>query len=144
MSGSDDTLLVLTGIGIPAYSARGLSQTLDPISAAGFIARTVNGSLRNLSSTQFQKYQSTISCTDFNAPALEGIWVGQTVIVECIAELCYPVGGSPSRSFVSGSERSDGAFIFYRPVLEMMVTALTTTHEEWGATVQWQMTLEEI
>lgn len=144
MSGSDDTLLVLTGIGIPAYSARGLTQTLEPIGAAGFLARTVNGALRNLSSTQFHKYQSAISCTDLQAPALEGIWPGQIVIVECVAELCYPVGGSPSRSFVSGSERSDGAFIFYRPVLEMMVVGLTTTADEWGATFQWQLTLEEI
>ena len=28
---SDDTLLVLSGIGIPDYSARGLTQTLQPI-----------------------------------------------------------------------------------------------------------------
>lgn len=144
MNASDDTLLVLTGIGIPAYSARGLSQTLEPIGAAAFLARTVNGALRNLSSSQFEKYQSTVSCTDMAAPALEGVWPGKTVIVECITELCYPIGGSPSRSFVSGSEYSDGDFVFYRPVLEMMVTSYTSQKDEWGATVQWQLQLEEI
>lgn len=144
MADSDDTLLVLTGIGIPAYSARGINQTLEHISSAGFLARTINGALRNFSSEQFQKYQSSISCTDQTAPANEGIWPGQLVTVECVAELCYPVGGSPSRGFVSGSERTDGDFIFYRPILDMMVLSLTTQTDEWGATVQWQMNLEEV
>jgi hypothetical protein len=59
---SDDTLLVLTGIGIPDYSARGLTQTLEPIEAALSQRRTVNGGLKDLSFAQFRKYKSSISC----------------------------------------------------------------------------------
>ena len=58
---SDETTLVLSGIGVPPYCARGLTQTLAPIEAAGSQRRTVNGTLVDLSLTQFRKYRSTIS-----------------------------------------------------------------------------------
>ena len=32
---ADDTLLVITGLGLPSYSARGLTQTLQPITLQG-------------------------------------------------------------------------------------------------------------
>lgn len=141
---SDDTLLVLSGIGIPDYSSRGLTQTLEPIEAATSLRRTVNGSLVDLSFAQFRKYKSSISCHDQEPPAADGIWPGQVVTVDCVAELSYPSGGSPARPVVSGSTRTEGAFTFYRPQLQMRVTGLSVNRDEYGAAVQWQMDLEEV
>jgi hypothetical protein len=71
---TDDTLLVLSGIGVPDYSARGLRHTLEPIEASASLRRTVNGALVDLSFAQFRKYKSTISCQDQEPPAVDGVW----------------------------------------------------------------------
>ena len=139
-----DTLLVLTGIGIPAYSARGLTQTLQPIEAAGSQRRTVNGTLVDLSLSQFRKYRSTIRCSDMEAPALDGIWPGAMVTVACVVELCHPVGGSSERTPVTGSVRTEGGFTFYRPRLTMQVIGLFVEKNEWGAITGWTLELEEV
>jgi len=141
---SDDTLLVLWGIGIPDYSARGLTQTLEPIEASANVRRTVNGALVDFSHAQFRKYKSTISCQDQEPPAIDGVWPGHVVTVDCVAELSYPATGSPARPVVPGSARSDGAFVFYRPRLEMRVTGFSVSLDEYGATTHWQMDLEEV
>ena len=130
---SDDTLLMLSGIGIPDYSARGLTQTLEPIEAALSQRRTVNGSLKDLSFAQFRKYKSSISCRDQEPPAIDGVWPGHVVTVECVAELSYPTGGSPARPVVSGSTRTQGGFVFYRPQLQMRVTGFSANRDEYGA-----------
>lgn len=106
---------MLSGIGIPDYSARGLTQTLEPIEAAASLRRTINGALKDLSFAQFRKYKSTISCQDQEPPALDGVWPGRVVTVDCVAQLSYPVDGSPARPMVAGSGRTEGAFAIYRP-----------------------------
>ncbi len=76
------TLLVMSPIGVPLYSARGLTQTLTPVAEAKPTPRrTINGELRWLGLQQMQKYESTISCTDQQAPRFDGIWPGQAVFV---------------------------------------------------------------
>jgi hypothetical protein len=141
----DDTLLTLSGLGVPAYSARGLTQTLEPIEASAQLRRTVNGALVDLSYEPFRKYKSTISCQDQEPPAVDGVWPGQVVTAECVAELCFPtVSGSPARPAVAGSERTDGEFTFYRPVLTMRMTGFSVSRDEYGAAVSWQIQLEEI
>jgi hypothetical protein len=141
---SDDTLLGLSGIGIPDYSARGLTQTLEPIEAAISLRRTINGGLKDLSFAQFRKYKSTISCHDQEPPAVDGVWPGHVVTVDCVAELSHPASESPARAVVSGSARTEGAFMFYRPQLQMLVTGFSVNRDEYGAAVQWQMDLEEV
>ena len=141
---SQDTVLVLSGIGIPDYSARGLTQTLEPIEAAAQLRRSINGDLLDLSYGPFRKYKSTISCQDFAPPSVDGVWPGHVVQVECVAELSYPASGSPTRPVVSGSARTEGAFVFYRPQLQMLVTGFSMSRDEYGATVGWQMQLEEV
>jgi hypothetical protein len=141
---SDDTLLVLSGIGVPDYSARGLTQTLEPIEASASLRRTINGALMDLSYPQFRKYKSTISCQDQEPPAVDGVWPGHVVSVDCVAELSYPLSGTPGRSVVTGSARTQGDFVFYRPQLQMRVTGFSVSRDEYGAAVQWQMDLEEI
>ena len=68
------TLLVLSVGGVTLYSARGLEQTLEPIDAAAVTRRTINGTLVDLSVVKFHKYASTISCSDIETPALDGVF----------------------------------------------------------------------
>ena len=64
---------------MPPYSARGLTQTLEPIEASVQLRRTVNGALADLSYEPFRKYKSTISCQDQEPPAVDGrvAWAGR-------------------------------------------------------------------
>jgi hypothetical protein len=139
------TALVLSAMGVPFYSARGLSQTLEPIDGAKNVRRSVNGILTDVAHEQFRKYKSKISCIDMRAPAIDSVWPGMTVIVDCIAYLGYlTVGGSPQRTVVSGSAFTEGDFTFYRPRLTMLVIANSAQHDEWAATVPWELELEEV
>jgi hypothetical protein len=140
-----DTILALDAIKFPTTgAARGITQTLEPIGASASFRRTINGDLIDLSMTQFQKYKSTISCTDQSLPTLDGIWPGAVVVVDCIQELAYvTAGGSPSRTVVTGSSRVDGSLTYYRPRLTMMVTSCPTTVDEWQASRGWTLELEE-
>ncbi len=139
-----DTVLVITGAGLTPYSARGITQTLTPINEAGALRRTVNGTLINLAPAQFRKYASTISCTTMDAPALDGVFPGDVLTIDCLPELPYLTsGGSPSRTVVSGSSRTEGDYTFYRPQLTMTVKNFSISTDEWGAAVGWQLDLEE-
>src|SRR4029077_20142911 len=139
------TLLVISGPGMPIYAARGLTQTLDHVDAAAVVGRTVNGALIDLSPSQMRKYQSVISCTDWDTPALDGIWPGMQLTVDCVPELGYlTAGGSPQRTVVSGSSRVSGAWTYYRPQLTMLVTKYTISRDEWAAATAWTLELQEI
>lgn len=144
---ANETLLVINGPGISPFSARGLKQTLDPIDAAGVFGRTVNGQLINLSppaASGFQKYKSTISCTDQDPPAFDGVWPGTVLQVECAAELGYHTAtGAPTRDVVAGSERTASSWTYYRPSLTMVVIKYTVEQDEWGKASGWQLDLEE-
>lgn len=145
VSNVQDTLLVLEGVGLPRWAGRGIVQTLEPIGASVQMKRTVNGHLRDLSYAQFRKYSSKITCTDLRAPALDGIWPGQQVTVSCVAELAYrAAGGEAERDVVSGSERTENGFVFYRPILVMRVVNFKSSIDEWKADIAWEMDLEEI
>ncbi len=144
---SQGTLLKLVGMGVPLYSARGLTQTLTPIQAAKVHRRTINGDLIDLSYPQFQKLSSEITCRDIRAPALNGIWPGREIVVYCVAELVYPVGGTPARperTDVVGSPYTEGAFVRYMPIINMRVMDFSTAPAEWTADVAWKLNLEEV
>ena len=133
--------LVIAGIGLPAASIRGVSQTLEPIAAAARLMRTVNGALVDISAAAFRKYVSTIRCSDQAPPALDGIWPGELVTVDCVAELVHADGAEPERPVVAS--RTDGGFVFYRPRLAMRVLSFEVERDEWGAVVAWTLSLEE-
>lgn len=141
-----DTLLSISGFGSLLFQARGLTQTLEPISEAADLERGVNGQLIDLSNPIFRKYRSKITCTDVDAPPLDNIWPGMEVTVDCAVSLCYLTGnpGSPMRPEVSGSSYTQGAYTFYRPVLQMLVMQPSLRFEEWKADVTWVLDLEEI
>src|ERR1019366_9958425 len=100
-----DTLLYITGFGEMLYQARGLTQTLAVISEAKDQERSITGKLIDLSNPAFRKYSTKLTCTDINAPPLDNVWPGMTVLIHCASYLCYKSGnyGSPARPVVSGS-----------------------------------------
>lgn len=140
-----NTLLKISGsMGQPLYAARGLTQTLIPLEASSQIERSINGEVMDLSHPQFRKYDSEISCTDVETPAIDGVWPGMEVEVECVAELSYLTsGGSPEREVVSGSSRIEGDYTFYRPVLQMVVVTYDIQLEEYAADYSWILRLTE-
>ena len=141
----EGTALVLYGNGgIPLYSARDLEQSLDPIKQTEQARRTINGTLVDLSVNKFQKYESKIRCSDIEGPALDGIYPGVTLTVDCVAELVFRTGGSPSRTVVPGSTRTVGAFTIYRPRLTMMVTSIEQRIGEYEHEIRWEIELEEV
>ena len=142
---ADETQLVITGMGVAPYSARGLEQTLQPISGAGQLRRTINGALVDISETALRKFSSTISGTDQLSPAVNGIWPGMSITVDCVVELAYvTASGSADRTVVSGSSRVDGLFTYYRPQLVMRVVEWSVSEDEYGRGVGWELALEEI
>jgi len=140
---NENTVLTLSGIGVPLYSARGLQQSLEPIDASANLRRTINGTLIDLSAPQMRKYRSQITGSDQRPPACDGLWPGREVTVDCIAELCHAEYGTPARPMVPDSDYEEAGFVFYRPRLVMLVTGFNVQRDEWQANVQWTMTLEE-
>lgn len=142
---AEGTLLVLSVGGVPLYSARDLEQSLNPIKAASNTRRTINGTLVDLSVNKFYKYESKIKCSDVEAPALDGVFPGMTLTVDCVAELVFrTAGGSPSRAVVPGSGRVVGNYTIYRPRLTMMVVGLEQRLSEYDHETRWEMDLEEV
>ena len=139
------TLLVMTPIGVPLYSARGLTQTLTPVQEAKPAPqRTINGEARFLGGSQMRKYESTITCTDQNAPPFDGLWPGEEIVVECVCELSYKTsGGGPDRGAVTCSSRTVGDFTLYRPIMNFMVVDYNQSFAEYPHDYQWQLTLTE-
>jgi hypothetical protein len=134
--------------GVNPYSARGLQGTLSPIAAAeglDKLARTVNGTLIDISAPQMRKYKLEASGNDQAPPALDGLWVGMVVTVNSHVELGYLTAtGSSSRTPVSGRVRTEGAFTYYCPQFAMMVVEYQVAREEWEQAVRWSLLLEEI
>lgn len=140
-----ESVLEISGVNFPPSSIRGATQTLEPIDSASKTKRTVNGTLVDLANPIFRKYRSKISCKDQVPPALNNVWPGTQVTVKCISELCYKTqGGSAAKSVVSGSSRTDGDYTFYRPQLTMRIISFNYDTDEYGASVNWSMDLEEI
>ena len=143
---TDSTLLRLDPIGVPPYSARGIEQILAPADGAGQFFRDVNGNLVDISNADFRKFRSTITCRDNQHPALSGVWIGQTLTVDCITDLVYEdtTDGAPDRTVVPGSQETRDGFVFYRPRLTMMVTGYRSAFDEWAGEVNWVLELEEV
>lgn len=153
-----NTILVLSydGVGeapgVNPYSARALHQTLDLIDAArsmnggtGILRRTVNGELVDVSAHQMRKYHSEITGNDQGAPALDNLWAGVVLQVSCAAELAYVTATeTAARPIVPGSQRVEGDYTYYRPLLTMMVSDRTVDRDEWGAVTSWKLALDEV
>jgi hypothetical protein len=134
--------------GINPWSARGLRGTLTPIDAArgnDKLARTVNGTLTDISAPQMRKYRLEINGEDQAPPALDGLWVGMVLTVNSHVEMAYLTAtGSSGRTPVPGSVRVEDDFTYYSPQLTMMVVELQIGRQEWEQAVSWTLALEEV
>lgn len=140
------TFLTLSAMGVPLYSARGLQTTLAPIDGSGQTARNWNGGLMDLSLPNFRKYRLTIQGSDQQPPAIDNIWPGMACTIGWPKELAYATGhtGSPGRSVVSGSSRTEGGFTFYRPSFSCLITNFEQDDAEWEAGTDWTLEAEEV
>lgn len=139
------TDLAFDGIHIAPQSARGLTQTLEPIDQSKHTQRTLNGSLKDTAAPQFRKYRSTITCSDMNALSFDSNWPGKSIVVDCVVELSFKtIGGSQGRIAVAGSTRISGDTTFYCPQLTMRVMNLSMQEDDYGKVVSWSLELEEI
>lgn len=133
---------------VPQYSARGLKGTLTPIDLAqgsDKLARTVNGTLIDISAPQMRKYQLEANGDDQDPPALDGLWVGMQVLVYCHVEIGrHTLSGGPERNAVPGSIRYQDDWTFYRPQMLMRIVEFSIERAEWAAQVTWSLTLEEV
>lgn len=143
---AEGTILIMSTAGVPLYSARGLQQSLTPVAESKPPPRyTINGELVFLGLPQMRKYDSIITCTDQQAPAFGGLWVGMAVLVNCVAELAYKTsGGSAERTEVPSSSRTEGGFTYYRPQISFMVVDWQQGHDEYKHDYVWQLSLREI
>lgn len=141
---ADETVLTITGVGVPPYSARGLRQSLEPIGAAASLRRTVNGALVDIGASQFRKYRTSISGEDQDPPAIDGIWPGLEVEIGCIAEIATDSPSGGDRNAVPGSERTSGGFTVYRPRLIMLITNFNVDKDEYEAITGWRLDAEEV
>lgn len=141
-----DTALTISGLGGFQYQARGLAQTMNVIAATKQQVRDINANLLDISNPAFRKFASKVTCTDVDAPPLDGLFPGMIVTVDCAIEFAYLNGnpGSPYRNEVSGSSYTQGNYTFYRPSLMMMVLDVTHHLDEWRRDNGWTIDLEEV
>ena len=134
--------------GVPPYSARGLKGTLTPIDLArgsDKLARTVNGTLIDLSAPQMRKYQLEANGDDQDPPALDDLWVGMLVLIYCHVEIGrHTASGAPAHDAVPGSIRYQDDWTFYRPSMQMRIVEFSIERAEWEAKVSWSLVLEEV
>lgn len=167
---SFQTIIVLNGIVFPAGSARGIKEKLSLIDS-GELKRDVNGNLHNLTRATHRKYTLSLDCQDMALPTLAETWRGTEIEVHCSTRLTQsttsttielsrpPVAGSVEAinsatgeniavddvtdSTVTLDEFTGTAIVFYRPILQMMVSSRDFNFEEWTATQSWTLELEE-
>jgi hypothetical protein len=116
------TDLVISGVGLPDYAVRGVRQTITPIDQASRLERTINGNLVDLGDPAFRKYKTTISGSDQQAPALGDVWPGHVVTVTSIVSL----SSSGPVSFTG------------------LVRSFEVSVDEWSATVDWTLEIEQL
>lgn len=120
------TDLTITGIGLPDYCARGVTQKIGLIEQSSRLRRTVNGKLVNLSKSQFRKRWTEISCDDVEFPAVRDIWPGQAVTVSSIISITTSVGVTPTPVSITG-----------------VVDRFELERDEYGAVARWTLRIEE-
>ena len=170
---SEETLLILGDLEIPAGAARGISQTLQFIDN-GDVRRTINGTLTDLTRVVNRKFESQLSITDQATPAMVELFKGQTLLVECISLLRQNVSPASTTetlirdpvtssvigrdaactpftpTIIGGAGNRDITFaspvvmIEFRPILNMMVLATSINTDEYGAAESWTIDLQEV
>lgn len=97
----------------------------------------------DLSETQFRLYQITIECTDQRAPPFGGLWPGQLVTCECVAEM-GSITLSSDRTAVGGSSYTEDGVTYFRPSLPCIVKSFEWSDDEYAEAISWSLVLEEL
>lgn len=164
-----ETILTVTGVGLPPLSARQCTQILEMV-PLGKLCRTVNGKLLYTGDKMHQKYTTLIKGADKHPAGFDALQRGQHVQVGCIQRL-WQEGSSAviqlGRPAVEGSILvmdvqqkllsfiqeeptvirilvEEKAYISYRPILEMCLTEMNLSTIEWESGSEWYLRLEEI
>lgn len=144
----DHTWLTITGIGgLPLFSSFNCEQTIDFIEAAKNTDRDLNGTLIDLTRLELRKYTTTITAHDVMVPpGMDGIWPGMPVLINCIIDFVYLIGGTPARPAAPGTTflTPDLLFYTYKPQLSCLIDSFNSTFDEWGARVGWTMKASEV
>jgi hypothetical protein len=117
------TVISIAGIDLSDYAVRSLTMTLTPIEQASNVARDCLGQLVDISLAQFRQHKLTISCTDNDAPELDGIWPGMDIAVTCLPRM---------------NGTSDTPLTILAKVVSW-----NTSRDEWGAEIAWQIEAEQ-
>ncbi|WP_146684187.1 glycine-rich domain-containing protein [Thioclava sediminum] len=152
-----------TEIPLPPGAYRFIDFAAKPISASANLRRTIDGNLVNLSDSAFQRLEVDISCSDQKIPALSGLWPGAVLTIHSPSIMTEPGPAvTLARDPVPGSIRaydadgieiaqptgrtlnvSGAAYYEYRPILTVMVTAISSSDKEFKASRSWSITAEE-
>jgi len=97
-------------------------EPIDP----GELAWDANGTLHDLTMTQFRKYKFTVSCTDMDAPVLDDVWKGKLVTITIL----------PKAGLAPDSEEEQQSF-------DCMLANWTVNVDEWQARTGWTLELLE-
>lgn len=167
---SSGTMLVLRDLPWPPFSGRDVNQVLK-ILDFGELRRSVNGDLRHLGAG-IEKFSMEIKGGDVNLPCFDGVFKGQVTEVESLTELValVPAGDvlvTLGRDAVDGAVRiltADGdevslggiigrdvsiavqavdVFVFYRPLLVMLVKDWNVERCDVSGACSWVLELVE-
>lgn len=167
---TDETNLKLGDLIIPIGAGRGIAQTISLVDN-GTLRRTVNGTLIDLTRDENRKYVSTVSADDQKTPSLAGVWKGMQLVVECVAtirQLVSPAALTATliRDYVTGSVfgrdingakitptsvvgflatfPSNVVMVEFYPKLTMLVAGVSINTDEYEASQNWTVELEEV
>jgi hypothetical protein len=168
-----ETVLSISSLGFPIFSARGCTQTLEPIAQDHHFFRNIHGDLI-FNGSHSKKYKTRIQCKDHYPPATDQLRIGDMVEVSCISILSQTYTGNSVQNLsvplqkkpVLGSihissgdaeipfEWDGKSLIFtcsferilisYRPILIMRFLGYSFSTLEWDMKTEWSMTFEEV
>jgi hypothetical protein len=138
-----DSNLTISAFGLLFYQGRDLTQSYGLLEAASDQDRDVNYGLVDCSNPAARQYTTKITCTDRRPPPFGNIYPGLKVVVSCAVPWCVTEGVTPDREYVCGSEFFENGFMFFLPLLYMMVRTVSWQGKEWRADIGWSISLEE-
>jgi hypothetical protein len=116
-----NTDLVITGVALPDCATRGMVEEIGLIDQSRQLKRTVNGTLIDLSDTNFRKRKWRVSGRDLRAPNFSAVWPGMRVTITTATEM----DNSPL-------------------IIVGMLADWSTSFNEWEAEMSWTMDVEEV
>lgn len=156
---------------LPFGSARGCSQKLESITDPK-LYRTIQGQYISFQQQGYEKYMSVLTCQDEYPAALNGLYTGQAITIECLVDLVTAQGKKGDtitldRGAVTQSLRlfrpngqktalkddllqnqtlvlSDDGHVAYRPILHMIIQKIEQSFSEWENKTTWVIKSVEI